>query len=199
MLDPDDELVKRCQSDDPEVFEKAFFEIYKKYGERIYNTSFRILGNSDDALDVTQDAFINIFRKIDQFREDSRFFTWFYRIVVNLCIDRKRKLLSTKYVSESLGNEIFANIPDVRNPTTEDLAKNEHLEHMIQKALMRLSPVLRPVVVLRYIEGFSYAEIAETLECSVGTVKSRMNRAHRNLEVILKPEIDLASVDGEST
>jgi RNA polymerase sigma factor (sigma-70 family) len=87
----------------------------------------------------------------------------------------------------------LAEVPDTKSITTEDLAKKEFLESKIQNALLRLSPNLRLVTVLRYIEGLSYAEIADTLECSIGTIKSRLNRAHKNLEALLKSAIDIES------
>ena len=185
------ELVQQCQSSDPRVFDAAFLTIYKKYGDRAFNISYRILGNYEDALDVTQDAFIKLFKKIGEFRKDSRFFTWFYRIVVNLSIDKKRKLRAHQVYTESDRNGSLADVPDDNLVTVEKLAKNEFLEKKIQERLMRLSPNLSTVTVLRYIEGLAYAEIAETLECSIGTVKSRLNRAHKNLEKMLRNEIDL--------
>ena len=189
-MDPDFELIKQCKSDDPVAFEKAFSKIYNKYGERAFNISFRILGNAEEAQDVTQDAFITLFKKLGQFRSDSRFYTWFYRIVVNLCIDRKRKLGSVQRISDTDMGGALSEVPDSKSITTEDLVRQDFLESKIQAALLRLSPNLRLVTVLRYIEALSYAEIADTLECSIGTVKSRLNRAHKNLETILKSVID---------
>lgn len=188
-LDPDLELVQQCQSRDPAVYESAYYRIYDKYGERAYNISFRILGNSEDALDVTQDAFLTLFKKIGDFRQDSRFFTWFYRIIVNLSIDHKRRKSSAQVISNSDREGTLAELPDSESNTFEKLAWKEYLEKNIQASLLKLSPNLRVVTVLRYIEGLSYSEIAEVLECSIGTVKSRLNRAHRNLESSLRPMI----------
>jgi RNA polymerase sigma factor (sigma-70 family) len=84
----------------------------------------------------------------------------------------------------------LSEVPDSKSVTTEDLAKKDFLESKIQSALLRLSPNLRLVTVLRYIEGLSYAEIADTLSCSIGTIKSRLNRAHKNLEAILSSVIE---------
>jgi RNA polymerase sigma-70 factor (ECF subfamily) len=139
---------------------------------------------------VTQDAFLTIFRKIDQFREDSRFFTWFYRIVVNLSIDKRRKRISDRFISERDQDGLLAELPDNKTVTVDKIADEEFVEKRVQASILRLSPNLRTVTVLRYIEGLSYAEISETLECSIGTVKSRLNRAHRQLERMLKVLID---------
>ena len=190
-MDPDRELVRRCRSEDRAVFESAFFAIYKKYSERVFNISFRIMGNHEDALDVTQDSFIKLFRKIKDFREDSKFYTWFYRIVVNLCIDKKRKQGTHTVFMESDREGSLAELPDGKGSVIDKRATNEYLEKKIQACLLRLSPNLRIVIVLRYIEGMMYSEMAEALECSIGTIKSRLNRAHRSLESMLETEIDL--------
>lgn len=196
--DPDLELVKQCLSKDPTVYEGAFKRIYEKYGDRAYNISYRILGNAEDALDVTQDAFVILFKKIEKFKQNSRFFTWFYRIVVNLSIDRKRKLASIPSTMDTdSGKGSLSEVPDSRADAIEELEQEEHLEKKIQASFMKLSPNLRTVTVLRYIEGLSYLEIAETLECSIGTVKSRLNRAHKTLESILKPMLDLSRNQGK--
>jgi RNA polymerase sigma-70 factor (ECF subfamily) len=192
IIDPDLEIVKQCQSKDPAVYEAAFYTIYKKYGDRALNISYRILGNYEDALDVTQDVFIKVFKKIGDFRKDARFFTWFYRIVVNLSIDKRRKLGAHQMISESDRNGSLSEVPDNKVVTIDKLASDAHLEKRIQDCLLKLSENLRTVTVLRYIEGLSYQEVAETLECSIGTVKSRLNRAHKTLEELLRSELDLA-------
>jgi RNA polymerase sigma-70 factor (ECF subfamily) len=186
--DPDFELIRRCQSPDPEVFEPAFDELFNTYKDRIYNTAIRVVGNAEDALDVTQDVFVTVFRKIHDFQFGSRFFTWLYRIVINLAIDNRRRtqsgpaLFSQGQVRDS-GEPEVADADDALGKWTED----DHLEQKVQRALNRLSPKLRAIVVLRYIDGLAYHEIAETLDCSLGTVKSRLNRAHVSLQEFLQP------------
>ena len=142
-LDPDQELIEQCQSSDADVFESAFYQIYKKYGDRVYNISYRILGNAEDALDVAQDSFITVFKKIKQFRRDSRFFTWFYRIVVNLSIDRRRKQVAFRVLSDSDREGLLTELPDLKQDTIERLAKNEFLEMRIQESLLKLTSNLR--------------------------------------------------------
>jgi RNA polymerase sigma-70 factor (ECF subfamily) len=186
--DPDFDLIRRCQSPDPEVFEPAFDELFNTYKDRIYNTAVRVVGNAEDALDVTQEVFVTVFRKIHDFQFGSRFFTWLYRIVINLAIDNRRRtqsgptLFSQGGMRES-GEPEVADGDDALGKWTED----DHLEKKVQRALNRLSPKLRAIVVLRYIDGLAYHEIAETLECSLGTVKSRLNRAHLSLQEFLQP------------
>ncbi|MFO0982268.1 MAG: sigma-70 family RNA polymerase sigma factor [Planctomycetota bacterium] len=186
--DPDFDLIKRCQSDDPDVFELAFDEIFSLYKDRVYNTAYRVVGNAEDALDVSQEVFVTVFRKIHEFQFGSRFFTWLYRIVINLAIDHRRRLqigpalFSQAPVEEAAEKEV-ADQGDALNKWAED----DHLERKVQLALGRLSPKLRAIVVLRYFQGLAYHEIAETLGCSLGTVKSRLNRAHLSLQEFLQP------------
>lgn len=128
---------------------------------------------------------------MEDFRKDSRFFTWFYRIIVNLSIDRKRKQATMKCITRSDSDWDIAEFPDPRVETDIEVNQEEFLDTKVQASFMKLSPNLRVITVLRYIEGLSYAEIAETLTCSIGTVKSRLNRAHRSLEAYLEPLIQM--------
>ncbi len=196
--DTDFELVRRCQSDDPDAHEPAFRELFERYRDRVYNTAFRVVGNASDAADVSQEVFLTIFRKIAEFQFNSRFFTWLYRITVNLSIDRRRRLAALPpTVGESGSEGLLAGIEDTVESETQDLADLEFIERRVQQSISRLSPKLRAIVVLRYIEGLAYGDIAEVMNCSIGTVKSRLNRAHRNLEVILKPLVEeLAGREG---
>ncbi|MBK6941460.1 MAG: sigma-70 family RNA polymerase sigma factor [Planctomycetes bacterium] len=198
--DSDFELVRRCQSADPEVYEAAFRELYERYQERIFNTALRVVGNGTDAADVAQEVFLTVFRKIGEFQFNSRFFTWLYRITVNLSIDRKRRInAAPPVVGEHDGEGLtLATLPD-REPNKSDAyAQNEFVERRVQASIGRLSPKLRAIVVLRYVEGLAYGDIAEILSCSIGTVKSRLNRAHRNLEQLLRPIVEELAGRGEA-
>lgn len=196
--DHDLELVRRCQSDDPDVHEPAFRDLYELYRDRVYNTAFRVVGNASDAADVSQEVFLTIFRKIGEFQFSSRFFTWLYRITVNLSIDRKRRIRSApQAVGEGAGHgPNLAALEDEGTPAPDAWADAEFLEQKVQRSINRLSPKLRAIVVLRYIEGLAYADIAKVMSCSIGTVKSRLNRAHRNLESLLRPVIETMAEGG---
>ncbi len=197
--DADYELVRRCQSSDPDVYEAAFEELYARYRDRVFNTAYRVVGNASDAADVSQEVFLTIFRKVGEFQFVSRFFTWLYRITVNLAIDKKRRAsLSPPTVSEGSEGALLTGVEDVASEAPGAWADAEFLEGKVQQSIGRLSPKLRAIVVLRYVEELSYSDIAEVMACSIGTVKSRLNRAHRNLEALLKPVIEALAEKGES-
>jgi RNA polymerase sigma-70 factor (ECF subfamily) len=194
--DPDRVLVEACQATPVAGLQGAFRDLYEQYKDRVYNVCFRITGNSTDALDASQETFGVMFRKIGEFRFDSKFSSWVYRIAVNASIDIKRRsgsrwLASLEGASEVDGRE-FPRI-DLRDDRTEapSVAASRHeLEDEIQLAISRLSPKMRAITVLRYIESLSYEEIAETLHVSIGTVKSRLSRAHQALDRELTPVLD---------
>jgi RNA polymerase sigma-70 factor (ECF subfamily) len=197
--DDDFELVRCCQSEDPEVQEAAFRNLYDRYQDRVYNTAFRIVGNASDAMEVSQEVFLTIFRKIGEFQFGSRFFTWLYRITVNLSIDRRRKINSAPLMvgDGATAGRALAVLADESEPAPDAWADVEFVEERVQRCIGRLSPKLQATVVLRYLEELSYSEIAEAMSCSIGTVKSRLNRAHRTLETFLKPVIEALAAGGE--
>jgi RNA polymerase sigma-70 factor (ECF subfamily) len=194
--DPDRVLVEACQASPVAGLQGAFRDLYEQYKDRVYNVCFRITGNSTDALDASQETFGVMFRKIGEFRFDSKFSSWVYRIAVNASIDIKRRsgsrwLASLEGARDSDGRE-FPRI-DLRDDRTEApavVASRHELEDEIQLAISRLSPKMRAITVLRYIESLSYEEIAETLHVSIGTVKSRLSRAHQALDRELTPVLD---------
>lgn len=190
--DGDEELVRRCRSTDPALSDAAFLEIYDRYQARVFNTALRVVGNAADAADVVQDVFFTVYRKIAAFHCESRLFTWIYRITVNLSIDRKRRGGGGRLPMAGDGGDgsVLAAVADDQGRAPEEAADVGFVEHRVQRCIDRLSPKLRAIVVLRYIEDLSYADIAEVLECSVGTVKSRLNRAHRSLEELLRPMVE---------
>lgn len=166
---------------------EAFEVLIQRYGRRIYNIAYRMAGNDADAKDLTQEAFIRIFRAFRRINPDASLESWLYRIVSNLYIDMLRR--RPKVRIESLdapvmtpkGGEIQREVPDERaDPAVEVL--NTQLDAGVQRALLALSPDLRAVVVLSDIEGYSYEEIGMILRVPVGTVKSRLHRARRTLQ-----------------
>jgi len=186
--DPDFDLVRRCQSETGDA-EAAFEELFQAYRDRVFSLAARMVGNFADAEDVTQEAFVTVYRKIHDFRLSSRFYTWLYRIVYNLCVDKKRRvgILGTVRGRTEDREDLLAGIPDPRSGPLETVTQVEYRNRSVERALQRLSQPLRAVVLLRYLEELSYAEIAEVLDCSVGTVKSRLSRAHRFLQETLNP------------
>src|SRR5688572_14959515 len=184
--DPDFELIRRCQTESGPAREAAFAELFEIYRDRVFNLAGRLLGNLADAEDVSQEAFVTVFRKIHEFRFSSRFYTWLYRVVFNLCVDQRRKGTGGAGVMPGSGggdgDAILAELRDPEPGPSEKVAEGESRQRMVERALRRLSEPLRAVVVLRYMEDLAYEEIAEVLGISLGTVKSRLSRAHHFLQ-----------------
>ena len=194
--DSDRQLVLACQAEPSMGFQGAFKALYEQYKDRVYNVCLRITGNSADALDASQETFGVIFRKICDFRFESRFSSWVYRIAVNASIDLKRRSdvrPTTSLESVGSGRPHGPDAPALMDESTEGpitAAARHELEAVIERAIGRLSPKMRAIVVLRYIENLPYEEIAETLGISLGTVKSRLSRAHAALDRELTPVLD---------
>jgi RNA polymerase sigma-70 factor (ECF subfamily) len=195
-LDPDRELIEACQGTTPTGLDGAFRRLYDQYKDRVYNVCYRITGSATDALDASQETFGIVFRKIGDFRFEAKFSSWVYRIAVNASIDMKRRA-STRWLasldtSPSLEQTDLPRM-DLRDDRVEmplAAASRHELELEIQAAILRLSPKMRAITVLRYVENLSYDEIAETLQISLGTVKSRLSRAHEALDRELTPVLD---------
>ena len=195
--DPDAKIVQACQEGDLQGLEGPFRELYELYKDRVYNVCYRITGNATDALDASQETFGILFRKLGDFRFQSKFSSWVYRIAVNASIDVKRRAQSRKLASlEALQMRSEETRGQRLDPTDEAVempiaaASRHELEARIQLAILRLSPKLRAITVLRYVESLSYEQIAETLQISLGTVKSRLSRAHEVLDRELTPVLD---------
>jgi RNA polymerase sigma-70 factor (ECF subfamily) len=157
----------------------AFRELYDSYRDRVFNLAAFSLGDASLAEDVLQAVFLSVHRALPTFRFEASLATWIYRITLNECAARRKRPAKTYVPLEALlgsGEEIDPDIgPD------EQLARTERQE-ILQRAVMELSPKLRTVVILRYVEGLSYEEIGAVLDCSPGTVASRLHRALAELE-----------------
>ncbi len=161
----------------------AFEELVRRYQTQVFNLAYRILGDRTDALDVSQEVFILLFRKLGTFRSESRFSTWLYRVATNACRDYTRK----KRYHLSLSSRADEDMPeweemlpgDEENP--DDLLISAELQGRVRAAIRELPLKFREVVFLHDIEGYNYNEIAEILGISLGTVKSRLNRARHRL------------------
>ncbi len=193
--DPDQALVRACQEQEPVCLEGAFRDLYEAYRDRVYNTCYRITGSSTDAMDAAQETFATVFRRIDGFRFESRFSSWIYRVAVNASIDLRRRSSSRPWVSldrlrSPLNDGAAIDPEDEAVEAPSAVASRHELENDIQEAITRLSPKMRAITVLRYVEGLSYEEISESLEISLGTVKSRLSRAHGALDRELTPVLD---------
>jgi len=144
--------------------------LFQRYAPRVYRTALRITGDAAEADDATQEVFLRVHDQLHRFEERSSFSTWIYRVTVNLAIDRTR----TKARRPGSIDGVDAQAPDSATAPAE----RGDLERAVIAALSGLSEKLRTALVLRYLEDLSYEEIADVLECSIGTVKSRLARAH---------------------
>jgi RNA polymerase sigma-70 factor, ECF subfamily len=167
------EVVEACQSGDDDAF-RVLFETHK---DRVYSIALRYAADSAAAMDIAQDTFVKLLSSIQQFRGDSSFESWLYRMVVNSCLDyhRKRRRF-LPLMDEAL--DVFRS----SNETALHEMLREEQEERVQQVVAQLPEEQRIVVVLRYTEGRSYEEIADLLGCRRGTVASRLNRAHKSLE-----------------
>ncbi len=179
-------LVVRCQEGDLEAFRR----LVERYEARIYTLACSILGDPEAARDAAQEAFVRAYQSLSAFRSKSAFYTRLYRIAVNVCLnkaqadDRRRDTVSLDALLES-GRITADHLFEAQAPT--DSVERAQLQEAIQAALDALEPDQRAVVVLKDTEGMSQEEIAETLDCSIGTVKSRLSRARARLRDLLRP------------
>jgi len=178
----DIELINSFKRGDKAVFEN----IILRYQDRIFNLCIHMLGNIHDAEDIAQDTFVKAYQKLGEFQPDASLYTWLYRIAVNTCIDHKRRpFFESIFKRSETGEESV--IDQVSNaPAPDKVCESHQIQHALQRALAILSPKLRAVIILKEIEGLSYEEIADTLDVSIGTVKSRISRARDGLKVLLK-------------
>lgn len=166
----------------------AFDQLYEEYKGLVYNLAFRILGEQEEALDLTQEVFLSVFKHVNTFNGSSSLQTWIYRITLNSCLNRtrwwrRRKRDSTIPISEIQHRRGGGNRFEIRDrgSSPEALAFRSELERMISKRIVDLPHDQRVAVVLRDVEGLSYEEIAEMLRISRGTVKSRIARGREAL------------------
>jgi len=169
----------------------AYDELVRTFNAQIFHVAFRMLGDSGDAADVSQEIFLKVFRNINGFKGESSLKTWIFRIAFSEILNRlrwwkRRHRQSTVSLDAESGvngngNGTGYHISDVR-PTPEQALESKEQEEAIQKALGKLSGDHRSIIILRDIEGFSYGEIADVLGVSIGTVKSRLARGRADLK-----------------
>jgi RNA polymerase sigma-70 factor (ECF subfamily) len=166
-----------------------------KYQNRIYNVIFRICANTDDAAELTQETFVKIIENLDRFQGKSTFYTWAFRIAVNLTLNYCQRAAKLGYRSLDAEQDehnwrakaqLKQLLRDDSSPDPAAVAENQELCELLTKALKKLDEAQRTVIVLRDIEGMSYAGVAEVLNVELGTVKSRLSRARGNLKEILE-------------
>ncbi len=164
----------------------GFEDIVRKYQDRIYNLCRRMLENPHDAEDAAQDVFLKAFQAVPKFRPDASLYTWLYRIAINTCIDYKRKPVFESLFGGSGEEEKLVHDRASDAPSPEKFCQSKQMSRALRESLGTLSPKLRAIIILREIEELSYEEIADTLEISAGTVKSRIARAREDLQKLMK-------------
>jgi RNA polymerase sigma factor (sigma-70 family) len=186
--DADFEIVRQVQGGDVAAFDR----LISKYRERVFGVIYNMTSNREDAADLTQDAFIKAFQSIQRFGGQSSFFTWLYRIAVNSTLSHLRKSRLRSFFSlervntdEPVSREIVAALTDKTGADRDTYVRE--LQEKLNDAMQKLSIKHRTVVTLFEIDGLSHQEIAEVMDCSVGTVRSRLHYAKQLLQAELQP------------
>ena len=173
-------MVRRVLGGDTNAFEKLVLE----YEKNVYSIALRMTGNSEDASDMTQEAFIKAFNSLSGYRGESKFSVWLYRIVSNVCLDflrsRNRRPTVSLSVEDDEGEDTELDIAD-ESQSPEVLLDRSLTRESVRRGLEALPPDYRQILLLREIQGLSYEEISQSLELEVGTVKSRIFRARKRL------------------
>lgn len=173
-LDDDFSLIKRFNKGEKEVFRI----LINRHKEKVRNIIFSTLSDIDVIDDLAQEVFITVFKNLRNFRYESQFTTWLYRITINKCKD---------YLRRKKVRRIFSPLEDEYNYNTTEIDENNDVRSLVHKSINKLNDTLKIPLILRDIEGLSYQEISETLNLDLGTVKSRIFRAREALRNILEP------------
>lgn len=182
MSDQEKILVSRCQKGDLEAYDL----LMQKYEKKVYTLCYRMTGNKEDAADLAQESFLKAFRALPSFQGQSSFSTWLFRIVTNTCLDERRKRKRKPQIL-SLDNPLSTADGEIQiefaagGPDPLQAALEHELQAEIQELLHLLPPKQRAIIIMRDLQGFSYEEMAETLQVNLGTIKSRLSRARSRL------------------
>ena len=188
VADEDNELAAAAKGGDMSAFET----LVERYERRVYSIAVRMLTDQEDARDAAQDTFLRVFRGLPGFQGESKFSTWIYRIVTNICVDKLRKRRDNAELSldapfagdDSDSAGAAFELPDA-SVDIAAIAEGAEFRALVQRAVAMLPDAHRAIIVMRDFEGISYPEIAKILSCQPGTVKSRINRARQKLRAIL--------------
>jgi RNA polymerase sigma-70 factor (ECF subfamily) len=182
-------LVEACRGGQTE----AFGALVRRYQERLYPTIVRLIGSSEDAEDVLQDTFVRAFERLDQFHGDSSFYTWLYRIAINLALSgyRRRRVRGSLKRSRMWSAPVSSEPADVSSESDPTISlERAEREKIVERALEKLGPEHRAVVILKDFDGHRYEEISAILGVPVGTVRSRLHRARCELRDLLRDLVD---------
>ncbi|HEY3379422.1 MAG TPA: sigma-70 family RNA polymerase sigma factor [Armatimonadota bacterium] len=195
---------QRSSTENTGTASQRFDLLFTKYEKGIFNLIYRMVGDYEDAVDLTSQTFLHALRGFDRFRGDAQAYTWLYRIAMNLCKNHFRKRdREARYPSISLDAPVFADDEEIgrdiedRTQCPDRLMEGRELQELIQQAMLQLSVDLRTVILLRDVQGLSYQEIAEITNCTVEAVKSRIFRARGYLRKVLGPHLHPQDTHGE--
>jgi RNA polymerase sigma-70 factor (ECF subfamily) len=185
VSDDDREAVRRVQAGDTDAFEP----LVEKYKRKVFRLAYQVLRDQEEALDTAQEAFVKAFRALPAFKGDSAFYTWLFRITMNVALDRRRQRAArTKSLgAEDVPPEEWERTAVSTDPDPEDVATGAERRDRIRKGLDSLSEHHRAIIILSDIEGLQYREIAEVLGIPMGTVMSRLHHARKRLRDVLGP------------
>ena len=173
-------IIRRVQHGDLDAFEL----LMAAYEKNVYNVALQMTGNREDAQDMAQEAFLKAYSSLSSFRGDSKFSSWLYRIVANVCLDFKRRQSrrprSSLTVEDDEGESVELDIAD-ESQSPETLLERKLTRDAVRRGLQELPPEQRQILLLREIQGLSYEEIGEVMDLEPGTVKSRIFRARKKL------------------
>ena len=184
-------LVRQCQKGDSAAMQRLIV----KYQDRIFNVVLKICSNRDDAVELTQDTFVKVIEKIETFGYKSTFYTWVFRVAVNLTLNycsRRNKVpmrsldATVSAEADNCRQKLGSFLVDNKSSDPVELAQRKETVEIVTSGLSRLDDQQRTIVVLRDIEQMAYVEIAEAMDLELGTVKSRLSRARKNLRQILE-------------
>jgi len=188
FLSPEEEkdIIRRVQIGDVAAFE----DLVNAYKQKAYYVALGFVGNHEDALDLSQDAFVKAFKAIKTFDLNSPFFPWFYKIIKNHCLNYIKKNQRVRNDSlEELEEETFAQFEDER-PDPRDVYADSETRHQLWRAIDRLKPDFREIIIMKHFHNLSYKEIAEALNIPIGTVMSRLFNARQELRELMKDVLD---------
>ncbi len=186
--DTDEQLVARVQKGD----KRSFDLLVLKYQHKVLSLVRRYVKDHAEAEDVAQEAFVKAYRAIGNFRGDSAFYTWLYRIAVNTAknfLDARKRRPASDVDIDEVGDFAFSEFLRVEE-TPESLLATQDLHRVVEKALAALPEELRKALLLREFDGLSYEEIAETMDCPIGTVRSRIFRAREAVDIAIRPLLE---------
>ena len=184
-MKPDEtDLISRCQKGDQD----ALKEIFDQYREKVYRIAYGVVRHREDALDIVQEVFIKLFRSIKHFEGKSRFYTYLYRMAMNTAIDHSRK--TKKNPTSSIDVEGgFVPVDAIEN-RPDRIAVRKELGERLKRAMDKLPDDQRTALIFREVEGLSYQEMAEAMECSIGTVMSRLHYGRKKVQESLRDYVN---------